>query len=519
MHARLISSLIRLLRGYERFLFSRAFLGCCYVSVAGCMLYRIFSAISDPWNDVRLARVFALYRGYDFYPPTDDGALLGILYGPLGYLAYAPATLLSTPFGAIACGILISACLSFLPILLVLSNKQLTANADRRMVQLVGCFIFFHFYFAEADRGLWKIHTDASALALCGLVCYFTLRHGEHRTLTWNLALAALCASAAPWTKQTTAPIVLVPLLYFLARGNHAANLRYIASTTVFSLALGGGIVALFGFDRILLNLFRVPAAHPRSLEELLFTGRQIGDFMDDVAVFTVVLLIVLLAQRDESSESEDSRLLDWRVWPLFITTGIVMLPTATLGRIKVGGDANNWALVDYFLTIGIAMLLIRVSATKAFRASPSLPRATTIVLGVLLSAQLLRALPDVGLSRGRFLAYRDHNPSQQAYEFARANPDKTYFPWRTLASLLAEDKLYHAAYGVFDRDLAGFRVSEEHFRKYLPADLECVAYRIHPPPHFLRRRFQDFAARKRVPGLRGWTVLARSDDATCLSD
>ena len=78
---------------------------------------------------------------------------------------------------------------------MIVTNKQLTANADRRMVQLVGCFIFFHFYFGEAGRALWKIHTDASALALCGLVCYFTLRHGESRTLTWNLALAAYDAN------------------------------------------------------------------------------------------------------------------------------------------------------------------------------------------------------------------------------------------------------------------------------------------------------------------------------------
>ena len=39
------------------------------------------------------------------------------------------------------------------------------------------------------------------------------------------------------------------------------------------------------------------------------------------------------------------------------------MLPMACLGRIKAGGSANNYGLVDYFLSLGLVMLFLVVSA------------------------------------------------------------------------------------------------------------------------------------------------------------
>src|SRR5262245_49376703 len=59
--------------------------------------------ISD-WNGARLAPTFALLYGYRLYYPASEGPVLNNVYGPVGALAFLPATVFRTPTLAILAG-------------------------------------------------------------------------------------------------------------------------------------------------------------------------------------------------------------------------------------------------------------------------------------------------------------------------------------------------------------------------------------------------------------------------------
>jgi hypothetical protein len=60
---------------------------------------------------------------------------------------------------------------------------------------------------------------------------------------------------------------------------------------------------------------------------------------------------------------------------------------------------------------------------------------------------------------------------------FIREHRGEVYFPWNPLEHLLVEGKYYHFDYGLYDRELAGFAVSPEHFRSCTPQTPRLVCF------------------------------------------
>jgi hypothetical protein len=199
----------------------------------------------------------------------------------------------------------------------------------------------------------------------------------------------------------------------------------------------------------------------------------------------------------------------------VFFVAALLALPTSILGRIKDGGTDNNYALVDYFLTIAVALCLLRLTTLPSFRAHPVLPRVLPVTIGLLLCMQMLRTIPDVVRLPGQIAAFLRGSPSQQAYEFAREHPGKVYFPWYPLASLLAEGRLYHVTYGIYQRELAGFQVTREHLFQDLPGSMQNVAVVGEIDP-YTRLVLPEYRCPAQIEGLRAWTVLGREQDGTC---
>jgi hypothetical protein len=101
-------------------------------------------------------------------------------------------------------------------------------------------------------------------------------------------------------------------------------------------------------------------------------------------------------------------------------------------------------------------------------------------------------------------------NPSQEAYEYAKRHPGEAYFPWNPISSLLAEGKLYHTTFGLWDRDLAGLKISDEHVRAYIPRNIKIMAFRLSKTEDRRIGRFlPEFKRKVTVEGLPGWTVYA----------
>ena len=499
------------------FLRGRAFFWGCVAVIVLCGTYRMSSRPFYVWNDIRLARTFALLAGQQIYPGPSDGPLHAGIYGPVGFALYSPATVFSSPDPALATGTFLSIIMGFVPVLLILGDSRITSEVCPRLRALLVCAVFFHFYFAAAQEGLWVIHVDAPAVFLAALGLYAAVRHGGRDSFSWALGASVVFCALAPWAKQTVAPVLLAPPLYFWCLGNRRAAVQFILGLAAASCLLGAAFGAWFGFDRLVFTMMTMSSRHPLYPSQIVYAHRQVGDFLD-IALLAALLVVAVLLLRGEQADTQAGRreqVFDWSVWPIFLAATIFVLPTAILGRLKEGGTDNNYGAVDYFLTIAVVLCLLRFTARPAFREHRVLPGALAVAIGLLLSMQLLRAIPDVVRLPGQMTAFLRGTPSQEAFEFARRNPGKTFFPWHPLGPLLAEGRLYHISYGVHQRKLAGLEVTPSHLRAHLPPHMEYVAVRSVVEP-FTRTPAPEFTCEASVDGLPGWTVWVRPEHSAC---
>ena len=139
------------------------------------------------------------------------------------------------------------------------------------------------------------------------------------------------------------------------------------------------------------------------------------------------------------------------------------------MGYFKVGSDENSLAFCLYFLALGGILLYEPLMVAPPSADGDGRERASwfwLLVIGLNLTLafvnhQSARPGPQhhgPGLARGTGGA-----------RYLRKHREEVYFPWDPLVHLAVEGKPYHFEYGVFDRDLAGFPVRDDHFLRHIP--------------------------------------------------
>lgn len=280
------------------------------------------------------------------------------------------------------------------------------------------------------------------------------------------------------------------------------------------------------------LSVFEVPSRHPRYLGAPLQEWRLITDFMEMLYLLGVAIVgSIAIGKRpapEPGSPLSASFLArwnafvpDWTAWPLACATGLALLPMSLLGRMKAGGTANNFGITDYFLALGIALLVLRLAARGEFRQGAA-RRALEAALLLLLTVMGVRTVANLLLTSREF-ARRWPPAIQAAFDYAQKHPGTTYFPWHPLASLMGEGRYFHTAWGVMERESAGFPVSDAHFRDALPENLQRVATTDNTPlfgairsrqwDDYLLRRLPELRCRVIVPELPGWAVLEQGPE------
>ncbi len=354
---------------------ARPFRWGCLLLVALCVVTRAFEALFYVWNDVRFSRAYALAHGMDLYGSSDSGVISGIIYGPVGFLLYAPAALWSTPTPALFTAALISSAATLGPAALVIRHGAAVAGKPSWALPLF-TLTALHFHAAAAMAGVWMIHTDAAALGLSCLALYAMLRHPLGKPFSAYLVAAAAAASLAVWAKQTVAPILLIPALYLLLRGTRRGAACVLGLGIAFSSILGTVFSALYGAEDLWRAMITIPSQHARYPGILLHDGARVTEMVEMLCLPLVGLACLMVLEGRDPSTSDPSgsswpeRALKWgeamrngHGWPLFAGAALLMLPMACLGRIKAGGSANNYGLVDYFLSLGLVMLFLTVAA------------------------------------------------------------------------------------------------------------------------------------------------------------
>lgn len=485
--------------------------------------FHINSATDNPWSGARMIPAIGLFHGAKMYVgPDGPGAIMNTIYPPLSYLAYIPSALFANPTWSILIGSTISLLLYMAPALVLALWPP--KNGDGNFFPLMGvvCALAF-FQLTIMSKAMihvaFQIHADAPTFAFVGLACMTLYRNrGEVALPNSSCFISALFGAMAVWSKQTSMTMVAALPLWILLNHGFRATFRF----TFYLAAMLGAFLLLFattlGLKTLKFNLLDLPSSHPWYYQGsdlahgLLVLGT---DYFCYVAAVLAVLLLALLA-RNQLTPGGDSEVGGWRrrigenPWLLFVLVGLAAAPLSLLSRIKIGGYWCNYAPTPYFLAMALIAVLMEWYETNLRRGFKSFNAHLALIVLILVLAPLTRGAEGFAVIN----AVRDpmNNQHEQAYRYLKRHPGMAYFPWLPMSHLRAEGKIYHLEYGMSDRELGGFHVSPDHFRRNTPANFRYVCYFGDPPPPLKQtmRYLPDFTRRVEIPELPGWTCYER---------
>lgn len=424
----------------------------------------------DDWPADRLAATFAIVKGYRLFYGPHDGPILNFLYGPIAALVYLPATLASTPTPAILIGGFINAALFFVPIPWLVS--RLDGRGPHPWLWMTAAATACAIAFVSSTFAVFAIHADAPAQCFALLAC-IPLVHRRPEDTARDFSLSGLFLALAVWSKQIVVPLaVALPLFLWLSEGWPACK-AYLTRAIPIGLIVSLALVLAFDPEKMIFNMLVIPSHHPwdpPGLEGFIAGTREM---VDAAHLYLLALAVLPFADRESWSHGPGAwrRWLRRHPWTLFVLAAVLLTPTCVVSRIKLGGLANSF-YSNYLLIAGVIVGWAEVVMTTRRAAMRRLGCAILLVIaaaGIYARSNLWERLPLWQRAR--------ENSHEIAYRLAKRYPRQIFFPWQTLSTLLADGDLTHFAYGLYDRELAGFAPSAEHFRAHLPKSLQAIGY------------------------------------------
>jgi hypothetical protein len=347
----------------------------------------------------------------------------------------------------------------------------------------------------------FRIHVDAPALGFAGLSCLMILSGTRRqsvgmRPLTW-MAVAGVLATLAVFSKQTLAPVLPALVVYVCVSQGLHAGVRFAAVLAVVLGFFTGLFGWAFGFRELAFHAFVVPGSHPLVAP----SHRVIGALIRACLPFASVPIALWIAEARLTSRPPGIGISRSR-WPsepwfLFGLVALSCVPTAMLGYAKQGGAANHWSLPQYFLLL--ACLSVIRPILHAGGTSARVAYAQSFLLSTTLFLAIYAAMIDIPLAAQKKIS---PNRTGAVFDYCRKNPGQVYFAWHPAAVLVAEGKLYHFYYALFDRDLAGYPITPDHFAAHVPAHATMVMVEDPLNEEFLERTFEGYHRRTEEPAL-----------------
>ncbi len=216
-----------------------------------CSFSELFFEPACAWSGNRLTPAFAITHGLGLYHGPSSGPVTGMIYGPLMALIYLPATLASTPSGALFLGGIVSVVIFFVPILWLHIGRH-RRDPKSLIVATTGfvCFVLLSLESLPLRSG-FAIHADAPAVGLAGASCA-VLYVGRSRP-TFALSLSATLIVMASWTKQPAAFLIAGTAFFVLLADGSRPFSQYIGRLLVSGLGLTICLIGVFGWDDLCL--------------------------------------------------------------------------------------------------------------------------------------------------------------------------------------------------------------------------------------------------------------------------
>ena len=484
-----------------------------FLALLGVLADRILQAPFWSFNGTRLAPSFGLVHGYRLYYPPADGPVLSTIYGPVTALVYLAATLASSPNPAVLIGSGITVLFCFVPVawLHLGKGRWRCAEHPTHWLALAACGLMM--VDTEALRySCINPHADGIGLGLGAAAC-ICLYYGRGKGHSLALPISALLAVLSFWAKQTFLPLPFALALYVLLADGRGIFLQYASWGMLWSVVTAVGFFSKFGFWPVWFNLVVVPAGQVLHFSAKTFPMIEaFRQLIREGFPFLIPLLTYALYALVRFGY-------DWRElrpwlrrnnWAMLAIVGLALTPASVMGRAKIGGDINSLSFALYFYCIACTMMLARVAtdmehvALATFR---SLARAFLVAIAIVM------ALAQGEVAFGIVHTIRSLRTSEQqvVFEYLLDHPNTVYFPMFPLSHLLAEGKLYHDKTGLLDREFAGYPLSPEHLRSYVPPGMEYIAFGQEGALWVKGRNmmvyFPEFRTETSLPELAGWTI------------
>lgn len=435
------------------------------------------------WNQARLAPLIGLKYGYSLYYPAEDGPVMGAIYGPISYFAYFPSLLAATPVPALLIGSVAASLYFFAPVAWIFTSGRFR----RKQSLSLGLLLFTLF-------GLWTIqnaalrytafgiHADAPALGFGAAACALLMKRNESRRPVLFLVLAALSTVLAISSKQSIGFVVPIFLCFLWAADGKRSALQFAAALAVLGLAAFGLFSFLFSARALYFNMFAFPSHHgfgggsmqipdggiAAAVKTLIEVGLRLWSYSRWILLPAALCYILELRSLKGSVKSGAREWIRHNRWVLFHLVALGAFPISVIFGAKVGGDINAFSLHLYFSLIGLLLLTAQFVLEHENLARPAL--ALCLLAGLALLPTDLASLDVRTLTANLWTSN-----TEQVYQYEKVHPGETYFAAFTLPVLMAEGRMYHFEYGVFDRDLGQARVSQEHFMRFVPPRMKYL--------------------------------------------
>jgi len=508
--------------GHYRFLALLSGIGLPFVLLL--CLFRVMDVANFPWNQARLAPLFGLRYGYSLYYLPQQGPVTGTLLGPLAYLAYFPSLIAHMPLPALLIGSGTASFYFFAPVVWIFLSGSFHRHEGRAVgVFLLVIFILGTIGSAPLDYSAFAIHADAPALGLAACACAILVcgNSASGRYSVLRLVLSSFFAVLALYTKQSTVFVVPAIACFLWTVDGLRPAVQFIVSSAVVFLITSTVFSWMFGAQALLFGLYSYPSHHGFGTGYMQFPHRTIGSalraiFQASYALwgYSEVLLILIALCYILGFHVRPDRIsvrgwLQENRWSIFHFVAVAGLPASALFAAKVGGDTNHFSLFVYFGFIGLLLaggrlILQQNGVVKAVIA------AAVTVLAVLIPSAVVNAH---AATVTRLFGASD---TEKVYEYDKRHPGEIYFSFFPLPVLMAEGRLYHFEYALFDRELGGARVGNEHFFHYIPPKMEYVERNHASSP--ITEYLPDFSCPVQILGLEDLDIYEKCTNRCALN-
>jgi hypothetical protein len=464
------------------------------------------------WNAARLSPAYALAHGYRLYYPPEDGPILGHHYGPVSSLLYLPAAFADSPTSSLLFASVITIIIYFLPIFILHLRFRSSGSAYGWLLCLGAflCFCLFTFNLPSLSYVAFATHADAAALGLSALACaVLPLNPTNRRTVP--ILLSSSFAVLAVWSKQTALPIAFALPAYVLITEGWRSFFHYSKWFTLSGFIISGILCSIFGPKLMWFNMVEILNNQP--LIHKVY-GLPLQSLLRESFLFIIVISSYLLWKflGKEKTLHSLREIGKGKLWFLLTIVGLFMIPTSLLGFAKIQGDVNAFSYTTYFLCAATTILILEVRREETGEQRGKKTDPLEIILFTANCFLVFLYAPITSYVLREYVPIVNSNPEQIAYQYARKHPGEVYFPWHTLPTLMAEGKAYHFDEAVFERELAGFRLTPEHFKNYIPSKLKEIAFYDPIEVSYVMKFFPEFNRKIQVESLPGWTVYRKSD-------